>query len=113
MWKSGCLRVVVLVNAGLLLLTGCGHPPRPADLPAITMTSGGGFETSSQRWTIAPDGSWTWTRTDKAVRVKEMPSQQPPLSGRLTEAQRGELAALATAPALGFELSKNHARCDI
>ncbi|MET0493766.1 MAG: hypothetical protein ABW000_11625 [Actinoplanes sp.] len=93
------------LSLSLLLLAGCGTPITTAPaLPAITMTSGGGFEGTSQVWTVAPDGSWKWTHEGTAA---------PPRAGRLTEAQRRELAVLATDPLLQHELRGRRHRCDI
>jgi hypothetical protein len=105
-------RVVPAVLVTVLVVAGCSDPPvsdDPVALPEIAMTSGGGFETSSQRWTIAPDGSWTWTREDKGNQV----SPAPPRTGKLTEPRVEELAVLATEPALRRELRRGHRSCDI
>lgn len=112
MVMSRSLRAAFRLCAGVLLLTGCADAPvadRARDLPTITMTTGGGFEGRSRQWTITPDGSWTWTEEFRGTGA----SPEPPRTGRLTEAQRGELAVLATEPALGFELSKDHAPCTV
>lgn len=76
------------------------------------MTSGGGFQGSSQVWKIAPDGSWSWVHEDTIVHG-EVPSQKPPRNGRLTETQRNELAVLANDPRLRRELRKAPGRCTI
>jgi hypothetical protein len=109
------LRTALLFCAGVLLLTGCDPqaPAKPGPLPAITMTSGGGFQPSAQFWTIAPDGSWTWVQEDKSIRAGVVPSQKPARSGQLTAAQRDELALLANDPRLRAELRQRHGRCTI
>jgi hypothetical protein len=108
-------RTALLLSLGVMLFTTFGDPPvisRPASLPEITMTSGGGFDPSSQEWTIAPDGSWTWARTDRSMHSDEV--QQPlPRFGRLTEAQRNELAVLATDPRLRLELRRPPRPCHV
>jgi hypothetical protein len=105
MVMSGGLRAAFVLVPGLLL-AGCGSLPitTTPTLPAITMTSGGGFEETSQVWTVGPDGSWTWTHEGTA---------EPPRAGRLTEDQRRELAVLATDPLLQHELRGRRHRCEI
>jgi hypothetical protein len=94
-------------------LAGCGGPSR-VELPGIRMTSGGGFEGTSREWTIAPDGSWTWVRKDKSMRLDAGPSlNPPPRTGRLTEKQRTELAVLAIDPLLLRELRRSTGRCEV
>jgi len=100
------MRVLLVV---LLLLVGCaGCGGSGSALPAIGMTSGGGFEGTSQEWTIAPDGAWTWNRTDKIDGLKVW----PPRSGRLTGAAFDEIRRLATDPDLGREMRLPHEKCD-
>jgi hypothetical protein len=116
MMMSGRLRAALLFSVGVLLLAGCGDAPvstASVALPEITMTSGGGFETSSQVWKIAPDGSWTWVRVDKQMSKDDVPSQRPPRNGRLTETQRRELAVLATDPRLRRELRRAPGHCNV
>ena len=116
MMMSDSVRAAFLFCVGVLLLAGCGDSSVRSEsvaLPEITMTSGGGFEASSQVWKIGADGSWTWAREDKPVRSGDVPSQQPARSGRLTEAQRSELAALATDPRLRDELRRAHEDCQV
>jgi hypothetical protein len=103
-------RTTLLVSLVLMLLTTFGDPPATAaDLPAITMTSGGGFAGSSQVWTISPDGSWTWAREDRSTRAPD----PPPRFGRLTGPQREELAVLATDPRLRLELRRPPRPCHV
>jgi hypothetical protein len=99
------MRIAGWVGGLVLLgvLAGCGGPGK---LPDITMTSGGGFAGSASTWRIAPDGTWQWQRVDKG-----MPAV-PPRSGRLTDTQRDELAALANDPDLYKEARLPHAGCN-
>jgi pimeloyl-ACP methyl ester carboxylesterase len=91
----------------LCVLSGCGGPAAPT-LPAIAMTSHGGFEPIAETWTIAPDGAWTW------VRQVRMPGA-PELSrtGRLTDRQRRDLANLAGDLLLRRELLGGHRACGV
>lgn len=77
------------------------------------MTSGGGFAANSQVWRVASDGSWSWVRKDKAMSADAVPSPVPERRGRLTEAQRVELALLATAPDLQRELRRSPGPCTV
>jgi len=104
-------RAAVLLSLGLLLLAGCGGGPA-LTLPEITMTSHGGFEPSAQEWTIHPDGSWVWVRTDKQI-GDSAPSAPPARSGRLTEAQRSELTAAARDPRLIKEMRAWQRHCSV
>jgi hypothetical protein len=115
-----------VVVTGLVALALVGYPaitPRHAvttpfiradhmiELPAITMTAGGGFEANSRTWTIAPDGSWTFVaNTKRAIGTGVEPS---PTVGRLTDRQRQELAALANDPSLQRELRAPHRPCEV
>jgi hypothetical protein len=103
-------RTALLLSLGVMLLTTFGDPPTAdANLPEITMTSGGGFASSSQQWTISSDGSWTRVRKDRSTRSPD----EPPRSGQLTEAQRHELAVLATDPRLRLELRRPPRPCGV
>lgn len=77
-------------------------------LPAITMTNGGGLDPMSSVWTIAPDGSLTFT---EETRIEPMHTTFR--SGRLTDAQRSEIARLANDPALLTELRAAHGPCSV
>jgi hypothetical protein len=72
------------------------------------MTSGGGLDPTSSVWTIAPDGSWTLT---EKTHLKQRPATIR--SGRLTDAQRSEIARLANDPALLTELRAAHEPCSM
>jgi hypothetical protein len=96
---------VLLVALLLLVLAACGDSG--SALPAISMTSGGGFEATSQEWTIAPDGAWTWNRVDKIDGLRAW----LPRSGRLTGAAFDEVRRLATDPDLVREMHLPHERC--
>ena len=109
--SGGPRAAVLLLSLGVLLLAGCGGAPA-LTLPKITMTSHGGFESSAQKWTIYPDGSWAWERTDKPI-GDALQSPPPPQSGRLTEAQRSELTALATDPRLIKEMRARQRHCTV
>jgi hypothetical protein len=98
------MRVLLVV---VLLLAGCGGSG--PELPAVGMTSGGGFEGTSQSWTIAPDGTWTWNREDRIDGLRAW----PPRSGRLTGAAFEEIRRLATDPDLVREMRLPHERCDV
>lgn len=116
MTMSSSHRAALWLATGVAILTGfCTPSPTgtPEALPAITMTSGGGFDGSSQTWVIGTDGSWTWLREDKSMGPGDRPSPPPARSGRLTEAQRAELALLATDPQLRGELRADHDDCTI
>jgi hypothetical protein len=105
-------RTVLMCCAALFALTGCGdlsRPSRTLDLPPIVMTTGGGFAAASSRWTISPDGSWT-----KVTEVhSETVTPPPPVSGRLTEAQRQELAYLANDQELHIEMLREPGACTV
>src|SRR4051812_2637239 len=96
------LRAALLLSVVVLLLAGCGDPPGTASvaLPEITMTSGGGFASSSKVWKIFPDGSWTWAQVGWQTTRGRTPPRKPARSGQLTETQRSALARLATDPRL-------------
>jgi len=100
--------MLVLVVAGLIAIARLIPEAR---LPSISMTSHGGFETLSQKWAIAPDGSWTFTESTKSSRSH--PAKTTTRSGRLTAEQRHELAVLAADPALYYELQTAPARCNV
>jgi hypothetical protein len=68
--------------------TAAGSPPR------IIVRRTGGFVGVEQMLTVRPDGEWAWTGVD---------SGGGPNHGRLTGAQRAELARLAAEPALAEE----------
>ncbi len=68
--------------------TAAGSPPR------ITVRRTGGFVGVEQMLVVRPDGEWAWTGADRGG---------GPGHGRLTDAQRAELARLAAAPALAEE----------
>jgi hypothetical protein len=72
------------------------------------MTSGGGFEGTSQEWTIAPDGTWTWNRVDKIHGLQ----RRVPRTGRLTGAALDEVRQLATDPDIVREMRWPHKKCD-
>jgi hypothetical protein len=98
-----------------VVLAGCapGRPAQgptapPATLPAITMTSGGGFAPESWVWTIAPDGAWTFTEQTRLASAGTRSR-----TGRLTDAQRRELAGLANDPALLTELATSPGPCSV
>lgn len=97
----------ILLVVVLALLAGCGGSRRA--LPAIGMTSGGGFVPTSQEWTIAPDGAWTWNRTDKI----DGPRAWAPRGGRLTGVALDEVRRLATDPDLVREMHLPHEKCDL
>jgi hypothetical protein len=84
--------------------------PEPR-LPPIVMTSHGGFETVSQKWAIAADGSWTFLESTKSF--MSHPAEATTRSGRLTAKQQHELAHLATDPALYYELRTVSGRCTV
>jgi hypothetical protein len=72
-----------------------GAPPAaPGSPPRITVSRTGGFAGVEQRLVVRPDGEWAWTGADQGG---------GPGHGRLTEAQRAELARLAALPALAAE----------
>lgn len=107
-----------------LLLTGCGATAPPATvsgeptaavrsrgeipLPAIDMTSGGGFDGQSESWTIAVDGWWTYTYVS---RVNSAPATAR--HGQLTDDQRRELALMADDIALHTEMRKARSSCEV
>jgi hypothetical protein len=97
------MRILLVV---LLLLAGCAGSG--SALPAISMTSGGGLETTSQKWTLTPDGAWTWNRVDKIDGLRLW----PPATGRLTGAAFDEIRRLATDPDLVREMLRRHEKCD-
>jgi hypothetical protein len=68
--------------------TAAGSPPR------ITVRRTGGFVGVEQILIVRPDGEWAWTGADQGG---------GPNHGRLTGAQRAELARLAAEPALAEE----------
>ena len=90
-----------------LLLAGCGGSG--SALPAISMTSGGGFEGTSQAWTITPDGDWTWNRVDKIDGLRPW----EPRSGRLTGAAFDEMRRLASDPDLVRDMRRPHEKCEV
>jgi hypothetical protein len=98
--RGGCV--------GVLLLTGCGTGPARPELPPIRMTSHGGFDSSSDTWLIAADGSWTFTNS-----VRSLPPRTTTRTGRLTDAQLRDLAPLARDPALTVEMSIEPGSCTI
>jgi len=100
--------MVVLFVAGFMAIARLAPEAR---LPPITMTSHGGFETMSQRWVIAADGSWTFTESTKSF--MSHPATMTTRSGLLTAEQRHDLAVLAADPALYYELQTAPARCDV
>ncbi len=65
--------------------------------PKVSIVRTGGIAGVRQQLTVAPDGSWVYTdrRTDKVER------------GRLTEAQRLQLARIAADPALAQEARRS------
>jgi hypothetical protein len=77
------------------------------ELPPITMTSGGGFAGTAWIWSISPDGSWTYQVQEHG----QQPAQRR--SGQLSEAQRRQIAALATDPALQTELRVPRPKCNV
>lgn len=68
--------------------TAAGSPPR------ITVRRTGGFIGVDQMLIVRPDGEWAWTGAEQGG---------GPNHGRLTAAQRAELARLAAEPALAEE----------
>jgi len=72
------------------------------------MTGGGGFDPTSSVWTIAPDGSWTFT---EKIRIQS--PRATSRSGRLTDAQHREIALLANDPALLAEMRTAHGSCSV
>jgi hypothetical protein len=71
-----------------------GAPPAAGSPPRITVRRTGGFVGVEQMLTVRPDGEWAWTGADRGG---------GPNHGRLTGAQRAELARLAAEPALAEE----------
>ena len=100
--------ILVLLAIGCIVIAKLVPEPR---LPPIVMTSHGGFETMSQRWAIAADGSWTFTESTKSF--MSHPAETTTHSGRLTAEQQHELAVLAADPALYYELRTAPGRCTI
>jgi hypothetical protein len=98
--------ILVLLVAGCIAIARL--VPEPS-LPPIIMTSHGGFETMSQKWAIAADGSWTFTESTKSF--MSHPAEKTARSGRLTAEQQHALAVLAADPALYYELQTAPGRC--
>lgn len=72
-----------------------GAPPTaPGSLPRITVRRTGGFAGVEQTLVVRPDGQWAWGGADAGG---------APRGGRLTAAQRRELARLAGLPVLAAE----------
>jgi hypothetical protein len=69
----------------------------PGSPPRITVRRTGGFVGVEQTLVVRPDGVWAWGGADAGG---------APSGGRLTAAQRSELARLAKLPALAAEARK-------
>lgn len=67
---------------------------KPGSPPRITVRRTGGFAGVDQTLVVRPDGVWAWDGPDQGG---------GPRGGRLTAAQRAELARLAGSPALAAE----------
>jgi hypothetical protein len=76
-----------------------GAPPAaPGSPPRITVRRTGGFAGVEESLVVRPDGVWAWGGGSRGADQRGAPR-----SGRLTAAQRAELARLATSPALARE----------
>ena len=71
-----------------------GATRAPGSPPRVTVRRTGGFVGVEQTLVVRPDGVWAWGGADQGG---------APRSGRLTAAQRAELARLAARPALAAE----------
>jgi hypothetical protein len=101
------IAAVSLIAVALIALasSACGPAsgtgtPASSTVPApvrVTIVRTGGFAGVTQRIDIAPDGSWVYT--DKRTSTVER--------GRLSEAQRQQLARIAADPALAEEARRS------